>query len=74
MKVEEEEVEEGEMDEGGGEGDKEDGEEGDGEGDGEDSESSSDDFMPFILPKIWSVNNFLPKMSKKVFKKLHVHF
>ena len=74
MKVEEEEVEEVEMDEGEGEGDKEDGEEGNGEGDKEDSKSSSDNFKPFILPKIWSVNNFPPKMSKKVFKKFHVHF
>lgn len=44
------------------------------EEEGESSESLGDDFRPFILPKIWLVNNFLPKMSKKVFNKLHVHF
>ena len=51
-----------------------DGKEGDQEREGKNSESLSDDFRPFILPKIWSVNNFLPKMSEKVFNKLHVCF
>ena len=64
-----EEVEEGEMGE-----DEEDGEERDKEREGESSESSGNDFRPFILPKIWSVNNFLPNMSKKVFNKFHVCF
>ena len=31
----------------------------------------ADNFRPFIIPKILSVNNFLPKMSMKVFNKLH---
>ena len=42
-----------------------------GEGDGGGFKSSADNFMPFIIPKIWFVNNFLPKMSLKVFNKLH---
>ena len=29
---------------------------------------------PFILPKIGIVNDFLPKMSGKVFKELHVRY
>ena len=28
------------------------------------------DDRPFILPKIWTVNDFLPTMSDKVFKTL----
>jgi len=52
----------------------EDEEEEDGVRDGKDFESSGDDFRPFILPKIWSVNNFLPKLSLKVFNKLHDRF
>ena len=29
---------------------------------------------PFILPKIGTVNDFLPKMSGRVFKELHVRY
>nr|POE45446.1 hypothetical protein CFP56_20118 [Quercus suber] len=70
--AEEEEVDKDEGDGEEGDGEESDGEEKDGEGDGKVSESLGDDFKPFILPKIWLVNNFLPKMSKKVFNKLHV--
>ena len=78
VELEREEVE-GERDEGEGDeeeefGEEEDGEEEDGEGDGKGFELSSDDFMPFSLPKIWLVNNFLPKLSVKMFNKLHDYF
>ena len=78
VELEREEVE-GERDEGEGDeeeefGEEEDGEEEDGEGDGKGFELSSDDFRPFSLPKIWSVNNFLPKLSVKMFNKLHDYF
>ena len=33
------------------------------------SEAPGDD-RPFVLPKIWTVNDFLPMMSDKVFKTL----
>lgn len=70
---------EGKEDEGDGEEEYEedDEEKGDGEeggGDGKGSKSSGDDFRPFILPKIWSVSNFLPKLSEKVLNKLHDRF
>ena len=29
---------------------------------------------PFILPKEWTVNDFLPTMSKKIFTNLRAHF
>ena len=29
---------------------------------------------PFILPRNWIVNNFLPKMSDRVFKELCTHY
>ena len=75
VELEGEEVE-GERDKGEGDGEEEfgkeeDKEEEDGEGDGEGVESLSINFRPFSLPKIWSVNNFLPKLSMKVFNKLH---
>lgn len=36
--------------------------------------SSCGNYRPFILPIIWSVNNFLSKMSNKVFSRLCPHF
>lgn len=32
------------------------------------------DYRPIILPRIWSMNNFVPKMTKDVFGRLHPHF
>ena len=32
--------------------------------------SSGDDYRPFILPSIWSVNDFLSKMSNRLFNNL----
>ena len=29
---------------------------------------------PFILPQMWTVNDFLPKMTSKIFKNLRHHF
>lgn len=29
---------------------------------------------PFILPQMWTVNDFLPKMTSKIFKNLRDHF
>ena len=59
-------------------GEEEDGEEeeereeadGGGEGEAVASGSSSNDYRPFILLSIWSVNDFLSKMWKKVFDNL----
>ena len=57
--------------------DEEDGD-GDEEDDGEDScEGASvdpEDNRPFILPAEWAVKKFLPSMSDKVFKELHVRY
>lgn len=36
--------------------------------------SSSEDFRPFILPPIWLVNDFIPKMTKDVFNRLCPRF
>ena len=61
-------------------GDGHDGEDGDGdkEDDGEEScEGASvglGDNRPFILPTKWAVNKFLPSMSDKIFKELHVRY
>lgn len=63
------EEEEGDVDR---EEEEEEGEEGEREGVG--SEPSGDDCRPFILPKIGSVNNFLPKLTDKVFNKLWDYF
>lgn len=61
-------------------------EEGEGEGeeeeedevvDEEESKLSSllgEDFRPFILPPIWSMNDFIPKMMKDVFSRPHPCF
>ena len=35
---------------------------------------SGEDFMLFILPPIWSVNDFIPKMTKDVFHRLYPRF
>lgn len=55
---------------------KEEREEADGGGEGEvvASSSSGDNYRPFILPSIWSGNDFLSKISKKVFDNLRPHF
>ena len=37
----------------------------------ESTSGSPGDDCPFILPKKWTVNDFLPTMSDKVFKTLH---
>ena len=57
-----------------------DGEDGDGDED-DDKEGSSEgastdpgDNRPFILPAKWAVNKFLPSMSEKIFKELHVGY
>ena len=56
---------------------KEDGDD-DKEDDGEEScEEASvgpEDNSPFILPAEWVVNKFLPSMSDKIFKELHVRY
>ena len=31
-------------------------------------------YRKIVLPRIWSVNNFPPKMTKKVFDRLRPHF
>ena len=66
------EEEEGEVDEEDEEGDvdgvEEEGEEEEREGVG--SEPSGDDYRPFILPKIWLMNNFFPKLIDKDSNKL----
>lgn len=38
------------------------------------SDSLGNNYRPFILPSIWSVNDFLSKMSKKVFDNLHPRY
>ena len=61
-------------------GDDNDGEDGDGEkeDDGEESYEGASvgpgDNRPFILPAEWAINKFLPLMSDKVFKELHVRY
>jgi len=35
---------------------------------------SGDDYKPFILPSIWSVKDFLLKMSDRVFNNLHPRY
>lgn len=72
---------EGELDEEEENGEDKDGEEENGEevdkgGDGEAVApgSSGNDYRPFILPSIWLINDFLSKMSKKVFGNLRPHF
>ena len=60
--------------EGEGEGRESDGDNNDGDEDNSDEQAFDStlgaprDDCPFILPKIWIVNNFLPTMSDKVFK------
>ena len=50
-----------------------DGEESDGdEGSSEGTSEGPGDNRPFILPKDWAVNKFLPRMSGKVFRELRV--
>ena len=47
------------------------------EGDKESYEGTSgspEGNRPFILPSIWTVNDFLPKVSDRVFKDLHAHY
>ena len=65
--------------EGEGEGDEDESEVGEEEGErrGEEDEalgSSSDNYRPFIFPKIWLVNDFFSKILDDVFGKLHPHF
>ena len=64
--------------EGGNEEEEEDEEEEDGEEvDGEETVapySSGDDYRPFILPKIWFVNDFLSKMMTRVFNNLRPRY
>ena len=62
--------------------------EGEGEGEGEEEEenevvdeeerkpssSSGEDFRSFILPPIWSVNDFIRKMTKDIFSRPRPHF
>ena len=85
VKEEKEECEEDE--EGKEEGDEEEEgkEEGEGEEDDEEDDNEggdtemvgqvdSDGLRPFILPLIWTVNNFYPTMSPNVFNKLRDHF
>ena len=61
-------------------GDDNDGEDGDGdeEDDGEESCEGAlvgpGDNRPFILPAEWAINKFLPSMSDKIFKELHVRY
>ena len=67
--------------------DEEDGEEGEDEEEEEDKEEdeegeeedvapglSGDDYRPFILPEIWSVNDFLSKMMTRVFNNLRPRY
>ena len=65
----EDEVEEGEK-ESGSDGDEDDGDEESCEG----ALGGSGDNRPFILPKDWAVNKFLPMMSDKVFKELRSRY
>ena len=78
----EEEIDEGKVD---GEGEIED--EGVTEGDGDENDADdrtpevgslrnpgSGHARPFILPQMWTVNDFLPKMTSKIFKNLRDHF
>ena len=59
-----------------------DGDEKDGDGDEEDGDGEScegtlvgpGDNCPFILPAEWAVNKFLPLISDKVFKELHIRY
>lgn len=79
MELEEEVEGEGKEDEGDGEDEYEEEDEEkvdreEGGGDRKGSKSSSNDFRPFILPKICSMNNFLPKLLEKVLNKLHEQF
>ena len=61
----------------------------DGDNDGEDGDSDEEDDgeescdgasagpgdnRPFILPTEWAVNKFLPSMSDKIFKELHIRY
>ena len=65
-------------------GEKEDGEEEGRESDGDESDSDKEviestlggprDDHPFILPEEWTINDFLPTMSDKIFKTLHARF
>ena len=79
---------EGSGGDGGDDDDGEDGDDGDddnredGDGDKEDDEEEScegtsvgpGDNRPFILPVEWAINKFVPLMSDKVFKELHVRY
>ena len=57
-------------------------EKGDSDGDKDDGDKESyegtsgspEGNRPFILPSIWTVNDFLPKVSDRVFKDLHAHY
>ena len=74
----------GEKDEVVSEGEKEDDEEEGRESDGDETDSDEEviestlggprDDCPFILPKKWTVNDFLPTMSENIFKTLRAYF
>ena len=52
-----------------------DGEESDGdEGSSEGTSEGPGDNRPFILPKDWAVNKFLPRMSNKIFGELRIRY
>ena len=42
------------------------------EGSSEGTSEGPGDNRPFILPEDWAVNKFLPRMSRKVFRELHI--
>ena len=68
---------EGSWGDGGDDHDGEDGdsdEEDDGEGSCEGASVGLGENRPFILPGEWVVNKFLPSMSEKIFKELHVRY
>ena len=66
---------EGQEEVGGKEGEVEVEEERNSDGDEGDEESCEGTLgSPFILPKELAINNFLPKMSDRVFKELRSHF
>ena len=59
-------------------------EEGERESDEDDDDSDEESYegtsgspggnRPFILPKNWTINKFLPKMSDRVFKELRTRY
>ena len=75
------EVEEGRGEDGGERGDididDDDCDRGDSDGEAGPSEGTSEgprDNRPFILPEDWAINNFLPRMSDKVFRELRTRY